>query len=146
LPCFLQQILRALDCQGVHGVGFDGYRRIFVPSRDQLDRQPAGFGGPYLIDRVKDTTGSTALGLLLPAVLPLLAACLVLLGKDETTIEFGKPARATVSAADDRQGQAAEKAAASGGPRRQSARWFRKAGSSGPQSNTSLTTPPITKS
>src|SRR3982075_3099416 len=34
----------------------------------------AGFGGPYLIGWVKDTTGSTALGLLVLAVLPLLAA------------------------------------------------------------------------
>jgi D-galactonate transporter len=54
----------------------------------------AGFGGPYLIGWVKDTTGSTALGLLVLAVLPLLAACLVLVGKDDTAIEFGEPVRA----------------------------------------------------
>ena len=54
----------------------------------------AGFGGPYLIGWVKDATGSTALGLLVLAVLPLLAACLVLVGKDDTAIEFGEPVRA----------------------------------------------------
>jgi MFS transporter, ACS family, tartrate transporter len=54
----------------------------------------AGFGGPYLIGWVKDTTGSTSLGLLVLAVLPLVAACLVLVGKDDTMIEFGEPARA----------------------------------------------------
>jgi ACS family tartrate transporter-like MFS transporter len=46
----------------------------------------AGFGGRYLIGWV----GSTALGLLVLAVLSLLAACLVLVGKDDTTIEFGE--------------------------------------------------------
>jgi len=54
----------------------------------------AGFGGPYLIGWVKDATGSTALGLLVLAVLPLLAACLELVGKDDTAIEFGEPVRA----------------------------------------------------
>jgi ACS family tartrate transporter-like MFS transporter len=54
----------------------------------------AGFGGPYLIGWVKDTTGSTAISLLVLAVLPLLAACLVLVGKDETMIEFGEAAGA----------------------------------------------------
>jgi D-galactonate transporter len=54
----------------------------------------AGFGGPYLIGWIKDTTGSTAIGLLVLAVLPLLAACLVLVGKDETMIEFGEAAGA----------------------------------------------------
>jgi MFS transporter, ACS family, tartrate transporter len=49
----------------------------------------AGFGGPYLIGWVKDATGSTAVGLLVLAVLPLVAACLVLVGKDETSLEFG---------------------------------------------------------
>src|SRR5438477_6995434 len=49
----------------------------------------AGFGGPYLIGWVKDATGSTAVGLLVLAVLPLVAACLVLVGKDETSHEFG---------------------------------------------------------
>jgi MFS transporter, ACS family, tartrate transporter len=48
----------------------------------------AGFGGPYLVGWIKDTTGSTTIGLLVLAVMPLLAACLALLGKDETMIEF----------------------------------------------------------
>ncbi len=48
----------------------------------------AGFGGPYLIGWVKDATGSTATGLLVLAVLPLVAACLVLVGKDDTGTEF----------------------------------------------------------
>jgi ACS family tartrate transporter-like MFS transporter len=50
----------------------------------------AGFGGPYLVGWIKDATGSTTIGLLVLAVMPLLAACLVLLGKDETMIEFAE--------------------------------------------------------
>ena len=53
----------------------------------------AGFGGPYLIGWVKEATGSTAIGLLVLAVLPLLAGCLVLVGKDDTAIEFAEPLR-----------------------------------------------------
>jgi MFS family permease len=48
----------------------------------------AGFGGPYLIGWVKDSTGSTATGLLVLAILPLIAGLLVLLGKHETRTEF----------------------------------------------------------
>jgi len=57
------------------------YRRRGSPARprrrhraDQLDRQLAGFGGPYLIGWVKEATGSTSTGLLVLAVLPLIAA------------------------------------------------------------------------
>jgi D-galactonate transporter len=53
----------------------------------------AGFGGPYLIGWVKEATGSTATGLLVLAVLPLVAACLVLIGKDDTSTEFAEPVR-----------------------------------------------------
>ena len=48
----------------------------------------AGFGGPYLIGWVKEKTGSTAPGLLLLAVLPLLAALLVLRLKHDRDTEF----------------------------------------------------------
>src|SRR5215217_1060464 len=48
----------------------------------------AGFGGPYLIGWVKDTTGSTSNGLLVLSLLPLLAGLLVFLGKHETKAEF----------------------------------------------------------
>jgi len=48
----------------------------------------AGFGGPYLIGWVKESTGSTANGLLVLAILPLIAGLLVLLGKHETRTEF----------------------------------------------------------
>jgi cyanate permease len=54
----------------------------------------AGFGGPYLIGWVKDATGSTATGLMVLAVLPLLAGCLVLVGKDDTALEFAEPVTA----------------------------------------------------
>src|SRR5712671_72015 len=54
----------------------------------------AGFGGPFLIGWIKDATGSTSIGLLVLSVMPLLAACLVLVGKDETMIEFGESAGA----------------------------------------------------
>jgi MFS transporter, ACS family, tartrate transporter len=54
----------------------------------------AGFGGPYLIGWIKDSTGSTANGLLVLAVLPLLAGVLVFLGGHESKVEFagGAPA------------------------------------------------------
>lgn len=48
----------------------------------------AGFGGPYLIGWVKEATGSTANGLLVLAVLPLIAGLLVFLGGHETKTEF----------------------------------------------------------
>jgi nitrate/nitrite transporter NarK len=48
----------------------------------------AGFGGPYLIGWVKETTGSTETGLLVLAIMPLVAALLVLIGKHETHTEF----------------------------------------------------------
>ena len=50
----------------------------------------AGFGGPYLIGWVKDTTGSTSNGLLVLSLLPLLAGLLVFLGKHETKTEFAE--------------------------------------------------------
>jgi ACS family tartrate transporter-like MFS transporter len=52
----------------------------------------AGFGGPYLIGWVKDLTGNAATGLLVLAVLPLVAGCLVLVGRNDTTTEFEAPA------------------------------------------------------
>jgi D-galactonate transporter len=48
----------------------------------------AGFGGPYLIGWIKDSTGSTANGLLALAVLPLLAGLLVFFGGHESKVEF----------------------------------------------------------
>src|SRR5882724_6833445 len=48
----------------------------------------AGFGGPFLIGWIKDSTGSTANGLLALAVLPLIGALLVFLGGHETKVEF----------------------------------------------------------
>jgi ACS family tartrate transporter-like MFS transporter len=51
----------------------------------------AGFGGPYLIGWIKESTGSTATGLLVLAVLPLVAGLLVLFGKHGTTTEFVAP-------------------------------------------------------
>ena len=48
----------------------------------------AGFGGPYLIGWIKDSTGSTANGLLALSVLPLLAGLLVLFGGHESKVEF----------------------------------------------------------
>jgi nitrate/nitrite transporter NarK len=48
----------------------------------------AGFGGPYLIGWIKDSTGSTANGLLALAVLPLIGALLVFLGGHESKVEF----------------------------------------------------------
>jgi D-galactonate transporter len=54
----------------------------------------AGFGGPYLIGWVKESTGSTAHGLLVLAILPLVAGVLVFLGKHETRSEFAATAEA----------------------------------------------------
>jgi nitrate/nitrite transporter NarK len=54
----------------------------------------AGFGGPYLIGWVKETTGSTAHGLLVLAILPLIAGILVVIGKHETRDEFAAPVEA----------------------------------------------------
>jgi len=54
----------------------------------------AGFGGPYLIGWIKDSTGSTANGLLALAVLPLIAAVLVFVGGHESKVEFAGQAPA----------------------------------------------------
>jgi D-galactonate transporter len=51
----------------------------------------AGFGGPYLIGWIKELTGSTSMGLLVLAAMPLIAAVLVLTGKHETETEFAAP-------------------------------------------------------
>ena len=48
----------------------------------------AGFGGPYLIGWVKETTGNTSTGLLVLALLPLAAGLLVFLGDHNTKAEF----------------------------------------------------------
>jgi D-galactonate transporter len=48
----------------------------------------AGFGGPYLIGWVKEATGSTETGLLVLAVLPLIAALLVFVARHEAGTEF----------------------------------------------------------
>jgi MFS transporter, ACS family, tartrate transporter len=48
----------------------------------------AGFGGPYLIGWIKEATGSTVVGLLFLALLPLLAALLVLFLKHDSKAEF----------------------------------------------------------
>jgi D-galactonate transporter len=48
----------------------------------------AGFGGPYLIGWVKETTGSTSTGLLVLAVLPLIGGLLVLLAGNQSKAEF----------------------------------------------------------
>jgi D-galactonate transporter len=56
----------------------------------------AGFGGPYLIGWVKEQTGSTSAGLLVLAVMPLIAAILLLAGNFGTSSEFAqtrKPAQ-----------------------------------------------------
>jgi MFS transporter, ACS family, tartrate transporter len=54
----------------------------------------AGFGGPYLIGWVKEATGSTSTGLLVLAVLPLIAGILVFLGGHETKTEFAAAGQA----------------------------------------------------
>jgi MFS transporter, ACS family, tartrate transporter len=48
----------------------------------------AGFGGPYLIGWVKETTGNTSTGLLVLSLLPLGAGLLAFLGGHETKAEF----------------------------------------------------------
>jgi MFS transporter, ACS family, tartrate transporter len=48
----------------------------------------AGFGGPYLIGWIKETTGNTSTGLLVLSLLPLGAGLLVFLGGHETKAEF----------------------------------------------------------
>jgi len=48
----------------------------------------AGFGGPYLIGWVKEATGQTSTGLLVLAVLPLLAGILVFIGGHDSKYEF----------------------------------------------------------
>lgn len=54
----------------------------------------AGFGGPYLIGWVKESTGSTATGLFVLAVLPLVAGILVVLLRHDSRTEFaGQPAK-----------------------------------------------------
>ena len=50
----------------------------------------AGFGGPYLIGWVKESTGSTSTGLLVLSLLPLIAGLLVFLGSHETKTEFAE--------------------------------------------------------
>jgi D-galactonate transporter len=54
----------------------------------------AGFGGPYLVGWIKDTTGSTAHGLLALSVLPLIAGLLALFGGHESKVEFAGQAPA----------------------------------------------------
>jgi MFS transporter, ACS family, tartrate transporter len=49
----------------------------------------AGFGGPYVIGWIKDSTGNGVAGLLFLAVLPLLAALLILVLKHDQSLEFG---------------------------------------------------------
>jgi len=49
----------------------------------------SGFGGPYLIGWIKDSTGSDVAGLLFLTVLPLLAALLTLALKFNGAAEFG---------------------------------------------------------
>lgn len=51
----------------------------------------AGFGGPYLIGWVKETTGSTSTGLLVLAAMPLVAGILVLAGNHRSAAEFAAP-------------------------------------------------------
>ncbi|MDT2021901.1 MFS transporter [Methylocella sp. CPCC 101449] len=48
----------------------------------------AGFGGPYLIGWIKDSTGSTSTGLLILAVMPFVAALLVVLLRHDRRAEF----------------------------------------------------------
>jgi nitrate/nitrite transporter NarK len=53
----------------------------------------AGFGGPYLIGWVKEATGQTSTGLLVLAVLPLIAGILVFVGGHDSKHEFGGQGR-----------------------------------------------------
>jgi ACS family tartrate transporter-like MFS transporter len=55
----------------------------------------AGFGGPYLIGWVKETTGNTSTGLLVLAILPLIGGLLVILGGHESKAEFASSGKAT---------------------------------------------------
>jgi D-galactonate transporter len=48
----------------------------------------AGFGGPYLVGWVKETTGNASDGLLVLAILPLIAGILVFIGGHESKHEF----------------------------------------------------------
>ena len=48
----------------------------------------AGFGGPYLVGWVKETTGNTEMGLTVLALFPLVAGLLVFLGSHDTKTEF----------------------------------------------------------
>ncbi|MGJ5203200.1 MFS transporter [Bradyrhizobium sp. HKCCYLR20261] len=54
----------------------------------------AGFGGPYLVGWIKDTTGSTTHGLLALSALPLMAGLLVFFGGHESKVEFAGQAPA----------------------------------------------------
>jgi ACS family tartrate transporter-like MFS transporter len=53
----------------------------------------AGFGGPYLVGWVKDATGSADKGLLVLALLPLVAGLVVFLGSHDTKTEFAGETR-----------------------------------------------------
>ncbi|RXG86484.1 MFS transporter, partial [Bradyrhizobium vignae] len=53
----------------------------------------AGFGGPYLIGWVKEATGQTSTGLLVLAVLPLIAGTLVFVGGHDSKHEFSEQKR-----------------------------------------------------
>src|SRR5262249_51068822 len=53
----------------------------------------AGFGGPYLIGWVKESTGSPSTGLLVLAILPLLGGLLVFLGDHGSKAEFAGQAK-----------------------------------------------------
>lgn len=50
----------------------------------------AGFGGPYLVGWVKDSTGSTSSGLFALAIMPLIGGLLVLLLKHDSKTEFAE--------------------------------------------------------
>src|SRR5262249_33484206 len=52
----------------------------------------AGFGGPYVIRWIKDSSGSTVAGLLFLAVLPLASALLILIIQHNQSAEFGSVA------------------------------------------------------
>ncbi len=54
----------------------------------------AGFGGPYLIGFIKDSTGSTAIGLMVLSIMPLIAGILVLTGNHRSEAEFAAARRA----------------------------------------------------
>ncbi len=54
----------------------------------------AGFGGPFLIGWVKESTGSATAGLFALAIMPLIAAGLVLLLKHDSKAEFAAASKA----------------------------------------------------